>query len=76
MSTNPTDALTEALANVREGLVVRPGDTLVLHLPANMAPERIDQFRNQLEGICDTLPDGAKAHECRCKMRWGADCLG
>lgn len=49
--------LSEALANVKEGLVVRPGDTLVIHLPSDMTAERFDQLVEQLVGICDYLPE-------------------
>ena len=46
-----------ALPEIAEGLVVRPGDTLILRLPAAMSVEQFARFRADVEPmLVEKLP--------------------
>lgn len=44
------------LSGVSHGVVVRPGDTLLVVLPRSTPPEQLGEFKEQLAGM---LPEGA-----------------
>ncbi|RBQ21604.1 hypothetical protein DP939_02525 [Spongiactinospora rosea] len=48
----------QALEGIVEGLVVRSGDTLILHLPADMTAADMQRIaENVKDGLCQKLPD-------------------
>lgn len=53
------------LTEIKEGVVVRPGDTLVVRLPADVRRQQVNEIADELRS---RLPDGVHVIVCNAEQ--------